>query len=149
MRAWTVKELRAVKAWSHLGAHNLALILERTPQQVRSAAALNGISVRNTGEDVEVHAEALGLADLVADCTVPVCPACGKRWARMKGTGLCRSCHLDRLLEIHQERQDEAVRLKRLDKARQDKRRMRVCERCGQPFYPRPSSPATVCQDCA
>ena len=34
-------------------------------------------------------------------------------------------------------------------KARQDKRRARICENCGSEFHPRPTSTATLCPECA
>lgn len=150
MRPWTVVEVRVIRAYAPLGARAIASILERSPQAIRSIAANEGISLRETGEDVEVNAEALNLVERLKETPgLSVCPMCGKRWARMKNSGMCRSCHLDGLLDLHQERLDEEIRLKKLDKARQDKRRLRVCARCGQPFFPRPSSTDDLCGECS
>lgn len=149
MRAWTLQELRVIKAYAPMGAVVIASVLERTPQAVRHVAALNGISVTDTGKDVDTQAVTLGLAERLRETPgLSVCPMCGKRFARMK-SGLCRCCHLDRLLDLHQERLDEEIRLRKLNKARQDKRRMRVCDVCGRPFFPRSTSKETTCQDCA
>lgn len=148
MRPWTVQEIRVVKAYAELGSTAIGEILERTPKSVRHIAELNGIKVENTGNDVDIQ-YALGLIERVKEAPhLEICPMCGKRFARMK-SGLCRCCHLDTLLDLHQEKLDEQIRLRKLDKARQDKRRLRVCDRCGRPFFPRPSSNDEICQDCS
>lgn len=148
MREWTTQELRVLKAYAGLGKTAISVILERSPQSIEWAATMNGISLKISDEDIDTQAVALRLVETLRDTpSLPVCPMCGKRFARMK-SGMCRCCHLDQLLTLHQESLDEKIRLRKLDKARQDKRRMRVCERCGQPFFPRPSSTEDLCQDC-
>lgn len=147
MRLWSVQEIRVVKAYADLGAAGVAELLDRSPQSVRHIAAMKGIPLRDSGEDVEILT--VEILEKIKDApTLSVCPMCGKRFARMKATGMCRCCHLDQLLDLHQERLDEQIRQLKLDKARQDKRRLRVCEKCGRPFFPRPSSKEILCGDC-
>lgn len=151
MRAWTLQEIRIVKAYAELGSKTIAEILDRTPKSVRHIAELNGISIKDTGNDVPIQADVLGMSIVEQITNTPglsICPMCGKRFARMK-SGMCRCCHLDQLLELHQEKLDEQIRIRKLDKARQDKRRLRVCDRCGRPFFPRPSSNDLTCQECS
>lgn len=149
MREWSMQELRVMKAYAGLGSKAIAVLLERSQRQVEWAAVMHGVSLRQVDEDIEVQAETLNTLERIRDTpTLSVCPMCGKRFARMKASGMCRCCHLDLLLDLHQEQLDEAIRLRKLDKARQDKRRLRVCDRCAQPFFPRTSSKETVCADC-
>ena len=149
MRPWTVQELKILKAYAPLGRDAVAELLKRSVKAVEWAAVMNGISLKRSDDDVEVGTPAVEVLQRIRDTPgLPVCPMCGKRFARMKATGMCRTCHLDLLLEVHQEQLDEQVRLRRLDKARQDKRRLRVCDVCGQPFFPRTTSTDTTCSDC-
>ena len=37
----------------------------------------------------------------------PVCPSCGSRLVRVDASGLCRVCHVERLVEAHEERLTE------------------------------------------
>lgn len=149
MREWSMQELRILKAYAGLGSQAIAALLERTPRQVEWAAVTHQVSLRKVEDDIEVNAAVLNTLERIKETPLlSVCPMCGKRFARMKATGMCRCCHLDLLLDLHQEQLDEAIRLRKLDKARQDKRRLRVCERCAQPFFPRTSSTETICADC-
>lgn len=147
MREWTTQELRVLKAYAGLGREAVAELLERSPKAVEWAAIMNGISLKVSDTDIEVTTTTI-IERVRETPTLSVCPMCGKRFARMKQTGMCRCCHLDLLLDLHQEQLDEQIRLRKLDKARQDKRRMRVCDRCGQPFFPRTTSTETMCADC-
>lgn len=148
-RDWTTHEVRVLRAYAGLGRDAVAAILERTPHAVAAAARSHGISLRVSEDDLETQAEALNTLERIREAPgLDVCPMCGKRFARMRASGLCRCCHLDQLLELHQERIDEEIRLRRLDKARQDKRRLRVCSSCGEPYFPRPDSPVETCRDC-
>lgn len=150
MRPWTVHEVQVLKAYAPMGATVVAAILERTPKAVRHVAELNGISIKDTGEDVATNAAALNLVERLRETPgLSICPMCGQRFARMRSTGMCRRCHLEQLLELHRDQLAEEIALRKLDKARQDKRRLRVCERCGRPFFPRPSSTSTICGECA
>lgn len=149
MKPWTTDELRVLKAYAGLGADAVAILLERSPQAVRWAATVNNISLQRTHDDVAINALTTDtLARVRETPALSICPMCGRRFARMKDSGLCRCCHIDLLLEVHAERLEEDIRAKRLDKARQDRRRLRVCERCGADFYPRPSSSDTTCREC-
>lgn len=150
VREWSTQEVRILKAYAALGSRGVAALLERTPRQVEWAAVVHGVSLRTSDDDVQISASILDTIERVRETPdLSICPMCGKRFARMKATGMCRCCHLDGLLTLHQERLDEEIRLRKLDKARQDKRRMRVCDRCGQPFFPRPTSTDSVCGDCS
>ena len=147
MRPWSTQEIRVLKAYAPLGKDALALLLERPARQIKWAATTHSISLAISEDDIEA---ATDIVDKVRDTPgLAICPMCGRRFARMKTTGMCRCCHLEQLLDVHQEQLDEQIRLRKLDKARQDKRRVRVCDRCGRPFYPRPSSTDRLCQECA
>lgn len=149
MRAWTIQELRVLRTFAPLGKDAVAQILERTAESVKHKAAELRISLEVTGEDIDVTATAKHYLDRVRETPkLSVCPLCGKRLANMRTSEMCRVCHLDRLLDLHRERMDEELRQKRLAKARQDRHRMRVCDRCNGPFFPSSASKATKCMDC-
>lgn len=146
MRQWTTAELQIMRLYNGLGRDALAALLERTPKAVEVIASLNGISLRITDEDITVNARVLHMLERIKETPgLQVCPMCGKRFARMR-TGICRCCHLDAILEAHRDALDEEIRLRRIDKARQDKSRLRICDQCRQPFFPSSTSP--LCQDC-
>ncbi|HAM24580.1 MAG TPA: hypothetical protein DCM51_03360 [Actinobacteria bacterium] len=150
MREWTTQELRVLRDYAGLGAIDLAHLLHRSPKAVKLIARRQGISLRRSDDDIPVgRLSAELLARIRANPGLAVCPMCGKRFARIPTTGMCRCCHLDALIDAHQESIEEQIRLRRLDKVRQDKSRMRVCDSCGRPFFPRTSSQSSVCRDCS
>lgn len=149
MRPWTMTELRVLRTLAPLGRDAVATLLERSATSVAAKASEMKISLIATGEVVEIDALVLTYVERLKETPLlSVCPCCGKRFANMRTSEMCRICHLDRLLDLHQERMDEELRQKRLAKARQDRHRMRVCDRCGGPFFPGTASKATVCNDC-
>lgn len=149
MGAWNTTEIKVIRLYAGLGGSALAELLERSRSSVEAKAQELGISLVVEHTDIEVDRNAARLLDLTRESVwAQICPVCGKRFVRMKSTGTCRCCHLDLLLSVHQEQLDELVRLRKLAKARQDKRRLRVCEKCGAAFFPRHTSTASTCGDC-
>lgn len=149
MRPWTLVEVKVLRAYSGLGKAGVAALLGRSVDSVKWAARTHGVSLEVVDDDIDIAVEVLDVLERIREAPgLEVCPMCGRRFART-ATGLCRSCHLDQLLELHQERLDEEVRLRRLDKARQDRRRLRVCRSCGADFYPRPTSTDVLCKECS
>lgn len=132
MKPWTTTELRVLRLFATLGTNGVATILERSSASVAQMAKQEGISLKRTDEDIDITNEVLTLLAKVADTpNLSICPMCGKRWATMKETGMCRPCHLDRLLSLYQEKAEIEIRQKALTAARQDKRRKTRCENCG------------------
>lgn len=149
-REWTTTEIQVLRYFAALGAEGVAQLLERSKASVEARAKASGISLRATGDDVDLDATPARLLRYVRKSpSFTVCPMCGKRLAMMVSTGMCRVCHLDRLIELRSEQLDIVVREKRLAKLRQDKKRMRVCVRCSAVFYPRADSTTEVCGGCA
>lgn len=146
-REWGTRELRVLRSCSGLGVDRMAILLGRSRKAVQRYAEREGVSLRDTGEDVTVTADALALMDANPAAAALVCPLCHARFHRMR-SGMCRRCHLEALLELADDEQAEQERLRRLNKARQDKRRLRLCDTCGRPFHPRPTSPETSCEAC-
>jgi ribosomal protein L37AE/L43A len=147
-RPWTSRELQALRENSHLGAVQLAAMLERSVFSVRKQAKKNRISLRRKGErrglvlgqptgvswqenrlrlihtdiiDGKVRMEDLEqrIRDYM-DPDVPTCPGCATRPIRRQATGLCEVCHLHMLARAHRETQAEADAQRELWKARQD-----------------------------
>lgn len=148
-RPWTTSEIRALRAFATLGATGVADLLERSPASVKLKAAEIRVSLVRTGEDVDLRVLPSRLLEMVRRSPhLPVCPSCGRRLAMVQSTGLCRVCHLDRLIELRQEQLEVIARGQKLAKLRQDKARLRTCEGCGSAFFPRASSTKTLCGKC-
>lgn len=148
-RPWHTGEIRALRAWSHLGATVLADLLDRSPSAIEHKARDLGISLVPTGADAELSQVGAWILERIRESsTLEVCPVCGVRLAVVKKTGVCRVCHLEQLIAIRESQLLEQVRERKLVKLRQDKRRLKVCHVCGRPFFPRVGSTALICQDC-
>lgn len=115
-------------------------MLGRTEEAVKRKARLERVSLRR-------NAETNVSESLLVDLHLPLCPMCARRYADLD-SGICTPCHLDRIVAAHEHDKDVKARQQRLDVVRQQKSRQRICEACGQPFYPRKSSTDTVCRDC-
>ena len=149
MRPWTTAEERVVRELACLGRVVLAAVLERSPHSVACKASELGVSLRqgDSGTPDTKRQKAL-LARVAATAIAGWCPACGARPATMK-TGLCRVCHCEELIRAHNDERDERAAMQRLDLARQQKHRVKVCVSCGEVWYPRDPKTATVCRDCS
>lgn len=148
-RAWTTSELKVVREFATLGAVGVAELLDRSVSSVEAKAREMRVSLVATGDDVEVSRETLAiLVRLRQASTLPICPSCGLRVAIMKSSGLCRVCHLDSLIELRETQIQELARERKLTKLRQDKRRLRICDICGEAFFPRMTNRPEVCSKC-
>lgn len=124
MRPWTTAELKVLRLFATLGRDGVAALLDRSPTSVAAIAREHGISLKATGEDIAVNAEIIGLLERVRETPyLAVCPMCGKRWATMRDTGVCRPCHLDRLISLAQERLEVETRQRALTSLRKEKQR--------------------------
>lgn len=149
MREWTTTEVQVLRLFASMGVDAVAELLERSPSSVAHKAQQLGISTKVTGDDVDVAmVPAKVLLWVRQSASLNVCPSCGMRLAMMRATGLCRPCHLDRLIDLRREQLDVLARERKLTKLRQDKKRMRSCARCGSAFFPRPSSSEQLCPSC-
>lgn len=138
-----------LRHFATLGVHAVAELLERSPASVAARAKALRVSLVRTGDDVDLQTTPARLLRFVRQsANLHLCPMCGQRLAIMVSTGVCRVCHLDRLIELRTEQLEVIARERRLTKLRQDKKRQRSCDRCGRAFYPRPSSPETLCPAC-
>jgi hypothetical protein len=150
MREWTTTEVAVLRAFATLGVDAIGTILERSAGSVARKAQELRISTRVTGEDLDLTLTPARLIAWIKQTPgFQICPTCSKRLAMMKTTGMCRPCHLDRLIDLRLEQLDVQAREKRLTKLRQDKKRQRICTQCARPFYPRLSSPDTRCGSCS
>lgn len=149
-REWSTREVTVLRRYGTAGAAQIASLLDRTPAAVRAKARELRIDVTERAEALEVGADAEFILRLIArSTTASLCPRCSTRLACIKTTGLCRVCHLDAVIEHREVQLLELVRERRLATLRQQKARMRICERCTADFYPRRSSPAACCERCA
>ena len=148
-RPWHTGEIRVIHAYASLGAQGIATLLDRTAASVEHKARDLKVSLEITGEDIDISRETTKILQRIAEApTLGICPLCGIRLATMKATGVCRACHLDQLIALREAQLVEIARERKLTKLRQDKKRLRICTKCGRPFFPRPSSPAIYCEDC-
>ena len=148
-RPWTLDEIKVLRAFAALGVVAVAELLERSPSSVTAKATELQVSMRTTDDDIDLGLLPARILVWVRESPrLHVCPACGRRLARVRSTGLCRVCHLEGLLEIRREQLDVIVREKQLAQLRQQKKRVRVCRSCGEAFYPKTSSTATTCKSC-
>lgn len=150
---WTTGDIAFLRANAHLGAAELARLMERSPRAVQNAAHRQRISLRRRGErrgtllgqdrglrlaDVlptEAAADrelaALVLARQRIDERAALCPSCCVRPVRVRSTGLCVPCHRRRLAEVHRELLAEREATRELWQSRQALKRGR--ERAGAP----------------
>ena len=148
-RPWTTGELQVLRRFAGLGAASIASLLERSVSSIEGKARDLHVSLVITNEDIDVSAATARLLQRIRETPgLQICPMCGKRLATMRHTGMCRCCHLEQLIALRETQLAEEIRLRKLTKLRQDKRRLRICEGCGDAFYPRPTSAATRCIDC-
>jgi hypothetical protein len=143
-RPWTTTEVKFLRAHAGDGARAIACALERSVVSVKKAAQRHRVSLRPSGcrtgtvlgqpRGVSLRPEVR--ATLAVDGTLinerlridaqaELCPSCGRRPQRVRATGLCRPCHLDRLAEAHRERQAELAAQRDLWRERQALKRQR------------------------
>jgi hypothetical protein len=142
-RPWTSKELAYLRTHSAQGAAALSVALNRTRKSVVQEAVRADISLRQPGSrrgrvigqlrgkhlspevrEALLHARTLTDPGVVHEvCPTcgrslapALCPSCGRRPIACERTGLCKTCHRDRLLEAYAERVAE----QRLVAARQE-----------------------------
>lgn len=138
-----------LRMFGELGAEQVALLLERSVNSVQAKARELRIPLTATGNDVSIEGAGLKLLQQIRETPgLSICPLCGQRLATMKATGMCRVCHLDQLITLREVQLLETARERRLTQLRQEKRRLRVCARCGRPFFPRVGSEASACGAC-
>jgi uncharacterized protein with PIN domain len=148
-KEWTTGELQVIKQFATLGAPVIARLLERPLGQIENKAVELKVSLEATSDDVSLDGVVTRIIQRIVESPeLSICPSCGKRLASMRETGMCRCCHLDQLIALRQEQLAEEIRLRKLTKLRQDKRRLRICEVCGMDFYPRAESTGARCADC-
>lgn len=148
-RPWTTGELKVLREFHHLGASGIAQLLDRSVSSVEGKARELRLSLIATGEDVAVTREVLNILTRLQQVhRLPICPTCGLRLAIMKNSGMCRVCHLDQLIHLRETQMAEMARERKLTKLRQDKRRLRICDVCGNAFFPRIADKPDVCSDC-
>ena len=148
-RAWNTGELKVLRLFGELGADSVALLLERSVGSVQAKARELKVSLVATGNDVSIEGAGMKLLQRIRETPgLTICPLCGQRLATMKSTGICRVCHLDQLITLREVQLLETARERRLTQLRQEKRRLRVCAKCGRPFFPRVGSEASACGDC-
>jgi hypothetical protein len=122
--------------------------LERSQASVESKARELRISLQVTGDDFTAPSSDVLLARIREIPALQICPLCGLRFANMRSTGMCRACHLEQLIAHRETQLAELVRERKLTKLRQDKARLRICDGCGQAFYPRSTSRSQYCERC-
>jgi len=120
---WTTTELRQLRASRDLGAREVAKLLGRSVSSVKAQASRQGISLRRPGvrrglvigqpRSVSLRADircdlvsGAKLAEAVAarlriDHDAALCPECAYRLVEVSSTGLCRRCHVTRLIAAH------------------------------------------------
>lgn len=143
---WTSTEVATLRTQAHLGADQLATILNRTTWSVRRAAFRLRISLRPTGErrgsvlgetkpghiPIAIRRRYLDQPALAtkteaeirqaATDPLPLCPLCA-RYPVRHPLPVCRACHLDGLVAAHRERQSIEDAQRRLDAIRQARSR--------------------------
>lgn len=132
MRPWTTAEVKALRLVSRLGKHGAAVVLDRSPASVAAKAREIGCQLVEAEESLRVNAEVLNLLERIRETPrLAICPSCALRYATVQSTGMCRPCHLDRLIDLHREQAAVDDRQRTLAAFRQEKRRRRLCEQCG------------------
>lgn len=148
-REWMPAELKVLRLFATLGPEQVAELLDRDQADVEAKAAAEQIALERTGGDIDLGVDSTKLLQWVRQSTsLALCPSCTRRLAMVKTTGLCRVCHLDQLIALRDEQLEVIAREKKLAAKRKQKQRLRVCYGCGDAFFPRESSPATLCPRC-
>lgn len=143
-RPWTTAEIRLMREHAHLGAEAVARLLGRSVRSVQGAAARQRISLRRRGvrrgsvlgqprgvslrpevRETLFHRGELVARRLRVEREAELCPCCAQRPQRVRVTGLCLPCHLERLAEAHREAQAEIEAQRRLWAERQRLHRAR------------------------
>jgi hypothetical protein len=98
---YTYGEEHAIAVLAPLGAHYLAIVLDRDVECVRRKASRLGVSVKKRpgGFDVREMSEAQ-LRIIVRLNPGLLCPSCGKRFINTP-SGVCDLCHLRALTTNH------------------------------------------------
>lgn len=148
-RSWTTSEVKILRDFASLGSLGVAELLDRSKTSVEAKAKTCGISLIASGDDIAISKEVEAIVKrLNLYLRLSICPACGIRVAIVKKSGTCRVCYLDALITIREEQILELARERKLTKLRQDKRRLRVCYRCNDPFFPRAEASKELCSKC-
>jgi hypothetical protein len=146
-RQWTTGELRIMRDNAQLGAVEVARLLGRSVTSVRKMASRQRVSLRAAGMHRGlVLGQPRGVSlrtdirdDLVSgrvsasviaqrmklDADAELCPACGRRPARVRVTGLCLCCHKALLTEKHHEVLDEIASNREQNRVKQAAKRAR------------------------
>lgn len=148
-RPWHTGEIKVIRIYAGLGADVLAQLLDRSKGSIEAKAKELKVSLAVTADEMVItDAGVKILARIRQSADLNICPLCGVRLATVKSTGICRVCHLDQLISLREVQMLEVARERKLTKLRQEKRRLRVCDSCGRPFFPRVGSEAATCADC-
>lgn len=148
-RPWNTGEIKVLKTYASLGARGVAQLLERSETSVQAKAREMKVSLVVTGQDINIEGIDMKILSRIRQAAdLNICPLCGVRLANMRATGICRVCHLDQLITLREVQMLETARERKLTKLRQEKRRLRICQSCARPFFPRVGSKATHCADC-
>jgi len=129
VRYWTTAELAALRHLAPLlGCRGLAEALGRSERSVERQAARQGISLRRkeSGGAAGDELSPAALKRIRELAVATLCPACGKRLAGVKASGLCWSCHRDGLIALHEEKVERLESQRRLMAARQKLQRRRA-----------------------
>lgn len=119
MTFWTTSELAFLRANAALGAAALAALMGRSVGSVKEAARRQRVSLRRSGSrrglllgqpralslrellpvGCDRKTAALVLARQEMDAQAALCPACARRAATVRSSGLCLACHRRRLAD--------------------------------------------------
>lgn len=128
-----------LRTFAAYGVQGLARLLERTPAAVRSKARELDIDLTEDPDSIDLRRAPERAISWVRKSTqLRICPSCSVRLATMH-TGVCRPCHLDRLIEMKQEEIAAKAKEKKLLAMRKRKQRVTACVVCGITFFPRNS----------
>lgn len=126
------------------------MLLDRSVISVKHKAQELGISLKITGEDIDLSEQPAKILQRIREVPMlNICPMCGIRFAIMRDTGMCRPCHLDQLIILRETQLEEAIRERELTKLRQDKKRGRLCNQCDKVYFPRSTTRRQICPECA
>jgi hypothetical protein len=148
-REWTTGEIKVLRLYQSAGILVLSLILDRSVSSIKNKAQQLNLSLEPSGEDFDIRKGGDYILNRIQEApNLDVCSLCGIRLASMKKTNLCRTCHLDQLIQIREEELLELERKKRLTAIRQQKARLRICSICGSAHYPKTNSKTDRCRTC-
>ena len=145
---WTTAEIRILRDNADEGAVGVARLLGRSTSSVEHAAYRHRVSLRRPGhrcgsvlgQPRGVRLRAAMRADIVdgrvsatliaarmkIDHDAALCPCCGYREIEVKNSGLCRPCHVSRLIQGHKDALAAIEAQRRLWSVRQELHRARV-----------------------